>query len=395
VSSVDAFAARNAVECLRAGVPNPTVVELLGSGQPRIEDAFTRMLTAVREGATTGLCVGGGFGAGKSHLLAALRQRALREGFAVSTVVISKETLLSDPAKVAGAALATATARDRRGPLLVDLAAELDPASRARVDLRRWAEDAEDSGLDGRFAATLDLHAHAHGVDEDLADAVVRFWSGHSLPATDLARALRANGLPAPRFQRVHAADLARQRLRFAQRLMTAAGHRGWIVLFDEVELIGRCTPAQRARSYAEIARWTGGALGGPAAIGSVFAITEDFTAAVLDGKGDRDTLAKRDQRAEFAGLVAEGMRVIDRDTLLLDRPDPDRLQQVYRRVRELHGAAFNWSPPHVRGVSGAGSHQFRQHIRGWINEWDLLRLDPGYRPDTFLDPRVHDYSHA
>ncbi|WP_433271194.1 BREX system ATP-binding domain-containing protein [Actinosynnema sp. CS-041913] len=395
MTGVDAFTARNAIECLRAGAPNQTVVELLGSGQPRIEDAFSRLLTAVRGGATTGLSVGGGFGAGKSHLLAALRQRALREGFAVSMVVISKETLLSDPCKVASAALATAAARERRGPLLADIAAELSPANRAHADLRRWAEDPA-SGLDSRFAATLHLHAHAHGVDDVLTDAVVRFWSGDSLPAADLTRALRANGLPATGFRRVHPAELARQRLRFAQRLMAAAGYCGWIVLFDEVELIGRCTPAQRARSYAEIARWTGGSLGGPAAIGSVFAITEDFAAAVLDGKGDRSSLAGRAQWAEQpAELVAEGMRVIDRDTLLLDRPDADRLRQVYRRVRELHGTAFNWNPPNVRGLPGASTHQFRQHIRGWINEWDLLRLDPDYRPDTLLDTEAHDYSHA
>ena len=22
-----------------------------------------------------------------------------------------------------------------------------------------------------------------------------------------------------------------------------------------------------------------------------------------------------------------------------------------------------------------------RQYVRAWINEWDLVRLDPGYRP--------------
>jgi hypothetical protein len=24
-----------------------------------------------------------------------------------------------------------------------------------------------------------------------------------------------------------------------------------------------------------------------------------------------------------------------------------------------------------------------RQYVRAWINEWDLVRLDPGYRPIT------------
>jgi hypothetical protein len=48
------------------------------------------------------------------------------------------------------------------------------------------------------------------------------------------------------------------QRIRFAARLIAAAGYRGWILLIDEVELIGRYTLLQRGRSYSELARWMG-----------------------------------------------------------------------------------------------------------------------------------------
>ena len=53
--------------------------------------------------------------------------------------------------------------------------------------------------------------------------------------------------------------ELARQRLRFLPQLLRAAGHAGWVVLFDEVELIGRYSLLQRGRSYAELARWLDG----------------------------------------------------------------------------------------------------------------------------------------
>ena len=52
------------------------------------------------------------------------------------------------------------------------------------------------------------------------------------------------------------------QRFRFVPRLMAAAGYKGWIVLLDEVELIGRYSLLQRAKSYAEVARWVRGAEG-------------------------------------------------------------------------------------------------------------------------------------
>jgi hypothetical protein len=33
-----------------------------------------------------------------------------------------------------------------------------------------------------------------------------------------------------------------------------------------------------------------------------------------------------------------------------------------------------------------------RQYVRTWINEWDLLRLDPAYRPETELVDMSSDY---
>ena len=33
-----------------------------------------------------------------------------------------------------------------------------------------------------------------------------------------------------------------------------------------------------------------------------------------------------------------------------------------------------------------------RQYVRAWINEWDLVRLDPGYRPETEMVDVPSDY---
>ena len=34
-----------------------------------------------------------------------------------------------------------------------------------------------------------------------------------------------------------------------------------------------------------------------------------------------------------------------------------------------------------------------RQYVRAWINEWDLSRLDPGYRPETTVADLTLEYS--
>jgi hypothetical protein len=33
-----------------------------------------------------------------------------------------------------------------------------------------------------------------------------------------------------------------------------------------------------------------------------------------------------------------------------------------------------------------------RQYVRAWINEWDLIRLDPGFAPETETVEIAMDY---
>ncbi len=76
-------------------------------------------------------------------------------------------------------------------------------------------------------------------------------------------------------------------------------------------------------------------------------------------------------------------MRLIEKAMVLLDPPDTDELDRVYDRLKELHGAAFDWVPPDVEGLERLGATRMRQYVRAWINEWDLVRIDPTYRPVT------------
>ena len=78
--------ARRAIEALRAGVPSRDAVAALGSGQSAIEDRFLALCAGAAGGTAGGLLLGGGFGAGKSHLLEHLAQIAafLRKRIAVA-----------------------------------------------------------------------------------------------------------------------------------------------------------------------------------------------------------------------------------------------------------------------------------------------------------------------
>ncbi len=189
---------------------------------------------------------------------------------------------------------------------------------------------------------------------------------------------------------KVDARSLALQRFRFAARLMLAAGYAGWVLLVDEVELIGRYSVLQRGRSYAELARWMRGDETDPGLpLVAVLAMTDDFEAAVVSGKNDRETVPAKlrarqtHESDEIAARAEAGMRIIDREMLLLTPPDAAELDRAYARLKELHGEAFGWDPPDVAGLERLAATRMRQYVRAWINEWDLVRLDPEFTPAT------------
>ena len=395
--------ARRALEALRTGVPSHDAVAALGSLQTAIDDRFGELLGAVADPNRTeppgGILIGGGFGSGKSHALEYLSAKALQADFVVSKVVISKETGLHDPVKVLRAAVEEARVPGRRGSAIDEIVAALRTNSPEYAALYRWVHT-DDAPVDSRFAATLFVHEFARG-DAEFADRIVRFWAGDPLPLPDLRRRLKEAGAASTyKIGSVKERELAVQRFRFLSRLMQAAGFAGWIILLDEVELIGRYSLLQRAKSYAEINRWVRGDRddpGGPLA--AVLTTVEDFEAQVLVGKNDTELIPKR-LRAKgtaeadlLAGAAEAGMRIIERQQIALQPPDRDALDRTYRAVKQLHATAHRWEPPDVEGLERLPSNRMRQYVRAWINEWDLSRLHADYQPDTTAAMVRLDYS--
>ena len=400
--------ARRAIEALRSGVPNGDAVLALGCAQPEIEAAFRAQLGATTNGVTLetqapGMLVSGDFGSGKSHLLEYLMLAALEQNFVCSKIVISKETPLHDPAKLYRAAIQAAVVPGKKGFALTEIATGLNFGSDGFGSLREWANGGS-SGLTSYFPATLFLYERE--TDEEIRDRIVSFWSGDPLSWATTRTWLRDHGEAVTyKLERVLASELFAERFRFAARLMVAAGYRGWVLLVDEVELVGRYSFKQRARSYAELARWAG-RLQGQACPGlaTVFAITSDFSTAVLrDIHNDIEVVPGKllasglDPDRLLASQAERGMSIIDgrdRDVkpLRLRPPDPATIDHTQRQIREIYFRAYDWAPPQLTGGERLGTTPMRQYVRRWINEWDLKRLYD-YDAHMVVEELKMDYS--
>lgn len=394
MNSDDQIQHRRAIEALRSGVPNRDTVLALGCTQPEIERNFRKQLQSAKQGVvdgsmTHGMLVAGDFGTGKSHLLEYLLHLALEENFVCSKVVISKETPLYDPVKLYRAAAEAAIVPGKRGAALTEIATELNPASESYKDLCEWV-NRPGADLNSRFAATLFLFEHMRN-EPELSNRIIRFWSGEKIGVSDVKKYLRACGEAATyKIDKIPVKELALQRFKFASRLMIAAGYAGWVLLIDEVELIGRYSLMQRAKSYAELARWMGKLEGENfAGLTAVLAITTDFEEKILQEREDLEKVpgklrARGSESDLFLASQAErGMRIIQRERAPLKAPDSTVLEQTYEKVRSVHAEAYAWEPPPASSVEllRATGTRMREYVKGWITEWDLKRLDPGYNP--------------
>ena len=251
------------------------------------------------------------------------------------------------------------------------------------------------------FAATLRVYEDEW--DGALRASIEGWWSGEKLLVSDVRNALKTLGhhkeVPC-RGARAH--ELPGQRTRFASDFIRAR-HRGWVLLLDELELIGHYSLLQRARSYAALARWMGidGSAFAPEIV-VVGAISDDYASEMISPAvrvGDQTkalaTLTEKWRYRDLYDACESGMQFIERSCIELVESDEERAREIQERLRKIYSSAYDWETPPatpLRSVSES-SNRMRHRIRAPIQEWDLLRLDPETTPHIIVEETRSDYT--
>jgi hypothetical protein len=382
---------RRAIEALRSGVPNRDAVSVLDCNQNEIKDIFLEQLHDIKNSDCNkpkhkSMLIKGGFGRGKSHLLEYLQHLAVDENFICSKVVISKETPLYDPVKLFRAAADTAIIPGKRGSAIAEVAEELIGQKSKYDEFLAWSHSIANE-ISPIFAATVFLLPRLNR-EPERRDRIIRFWAGEKFGIGEVRKYLRECGEAVSyRIEQFPLRELSLQRFRFIPRLMQTVGYSGWVILIDEIELIGNYSFRQRAKSYAELARWMGQLKDGNySGLATVLAITEDFQSAILEDKNDLENipgklkaLAVSDSQRELADQAEKGMRTILRNSFQLIEPNEDFLRQTLKKVCGIYSRAYGWDPPLELSLNRDIQKSMRVYIREWITEWDLKRLYPNY----------------
>ncbi len=403
MDEVPQVAARGAVEALRAGVPNRAAIRLLGEHNGALVNLFLDILgRCARELDVERQCEGtfvwGGFGSGKSHLLGYMRELALQRNFVVSVVPVSKETPMFDPGRLYAAAVRAAEVQGANDDLMTVALSRLKPNTAPFDRLESWVtQEAGAGALAAIFPALLWLVPRL-GLDDHAR--IARFFGGGKLSATVVRSWLRQQGA-AKLFdiKPTGEAELARQRLRFAPRLLSSTGVSGWCVLLDEVELIGRYSPLQRGKSYAELARWLGrDAADALPGIVAVAAFTDDYVSEMFDRRRDDELIA---QALERKGLTRQAVQARDcmaqmrrAPGVRLVAPDDFDLSAAQGRIAELYFDAYRRRPMSLAIGERLAGKSIRQYIKSWITEWDMERLF-GESAHIAIKPTPTDYTES
>ncbi len=367
--------ARVIIEGLRSGIPYRETAETMTVGREenlRTMAALRDAIAGGRKPKIFGQVIRAQYGEGKTHLLHTLASSAWDANWVVSMLSLSKESPL-----------------DRLDYLYPKIVQNiLRPGSHVS-GLTRIVSDAvstpmvlaesRDIPLSARTRVILDnLVRQNAGMEELVADV-----EGQFLTLADLKRIHRENFNKPLKLASTRIKDEILSYLALVDWLIVRAGYQGWLILFDEVELIGKFGRGARARSYVNLGRFLAGIAERTL---SVWAVAGNFQTDVLLGRQDLDKIpewllsrANEAEGVEWAQLAMGELSA----ARPLDPPSSAQIRELMGHILAIHQSAYQWRAPLgadrfydlVRENLGVMDARLRTWIRLGISLLDLWFL--------------------
>lgn len=367
------YPARHVIEALRSGIPSRAVGECFTEARPAMLKRVREKLDAVRSGGRSdGMVFTGRYGEGKTHLLHTAFNLAFEANMAVSYVSLGKETPLDKPYLLYQKLAANTFLPGASQPGFRDKLEELTPNSALAGDLLAYA--AKELETDRLYYL---LRAFLGTQEEEERSAFLADLEGMFVNAALIKRSYRRVTGKVAKFNQAfsktrHGMDY----FFFLSHFLRALGCDGWVLLFDEAELIGRMGKKARARSYVTLQTFLKPAPRLEAAF-SLFAFSSSYAEDVIEKKQERagvQAVFAEDPEARAAAEAALDAILSAPELLPLTRTE---VLQVLERIARFHGRAYDWEPgvpaERLYAVTESGGYLLRTRIRAAIEYLDQL----------------------
>lgn len=367
------FKAMHVIEALRSGVPSRTVGAYFSEARPAMLNKIRSKLEETRDtGISSGMIFRGSYGEGKTHMLNTVFSIASEEKMAVSYVSLGKETPLDKLHVLYSRLMANTYLPGKEQPGFRTLLEEMTSGSGPAGELLAYA------------ATELETNKIYHVLkamwgtqDEEEKALLLQDLEGEFLSNAAVKKSFRrATGKPAQFNVNFSKTKHCMDYFAFMSSLFRKTGLKGWVILFDEAELIGRMGKKARAKSYRNMQEFLQPA-GRLESTFSLFAFSSSFTEDVIDKKHEfenADAIFSDDASALKAVKTSLNAVINSPELASLTK---DEILQVLESIQEFHAWAYDWhpelSPETIYANTEAGGYLLRTKIRAAIELLDQL----------------------
>ncbi len=382
------------VESLRSGIPSRASTRELSDLRPSLTEPIKQDLAQLAQGnIPKGRLIWGAYGQGKTHALTTIEHLALDEGFAVSRVSLSREVschhLFNFYGRVASAIRTPNSQILGIGRLLNKKAAGDLPSSKLQ-DRNRYIHPLPTFVLEDYF--------YASGEEQDLLYGDLM---GTRLAMPELKRIHRAcREASLPRFESTFGVKKhGSAYFGVMADVLEWCGYKGWVILIDEVELIGRLGKVGRLDAYQNLnwlLNWSS-KMSYP--IYTVGVVASSLRNDVWFSS-DSSQSAKKD-RSQIPELAAQKLgqeaksemnkffdTAISKQCLTTEPLSQGELSKLLESLVKLHQIAYAWDAQLdvFDLIQHMGDQPVRTHIRAALEV-----LDINYTDKEIIIPKATD----
>ena len=367
------FYAKHIIEALRSGVPSRAVGAYFSEARPDMTRRINAKLEGVTEsGRSDGMIFLGRYGEGKTHLLNSVFSHATNANMVVSLIPLGKETPIDKIYRLYPKLMANTWLPKSSQPGITKIFEEMTQNSSLAAEMSAYAaKELETDKLYYLLRAYLGTNS-----DDEKYMFLSDFEGDFAPPAVIKKSYKRIYGstvkFNVPFSKTKHAMDY----FYFMSHLFRLKGYDGWVILFDEAELIGRFGKKARAKSYLEMSRFL---KPDPRLTDtfSLFAFSASYIEDVIDKKQDIPNVAElfsedNDQLTAANYTITQIEKAPELAPL-----SREEIEQILLSLQDFHGKAYDWTPSISKdtlySVASGGGYLLRTKIRIAIEFLDQL----------------------
>lgn len=285
------FEARRIVEALRSGVPSRAAGQYFSSARQDIISLLSGKLDETREKKTSGgIVVSGAYGEGKTHLLNTVFNIAHSNNMVCSFISLSRETPFDRMHLVYPKLVHNTFLPKRLQPGFLDILSDITPGSPLATEMLLYTvKHLEIDKLYYLFRSYL----NTDDTEEKyllLADLEGDFINNALLKKTYRRIFSEKAGFNVSFSKTKHMDNY----LSMLSRLFLQLGYNGWVILFDESELIGKLGKKARLNAYKNMSSFLFPEnYSRLQSTYSIFAITDSYLEDVIESKREFENLSQ------------------------------------------------------------------------------------------------------